>query len=469
MIIDTLELTGYNKTLEQLKSSVNNGDYDFILEHRPFLYITEDVGIVRVNQDKTVVASRENNVYSTKSLMLDEVAPKDTVSSLCNFKIEGNTVRAYYSLNSDKFKDGEELHGKEVPLITTKGTLSVVSSEGKTKYNKYIGPLLSNRGIMDTVTHEGITRYWSEKFYINKQPLSVIRESDYITSNNVKAIWEFTVDEFNILGIPAKLDNIPIISSCFYDQEDAEAHLNNTVNYTQPYPAVFSYDEDVHKYILTVRGINENMYEQTTKLSKAYFHYKLAKEVVDNESLFALNINAGDVVSFTADYMDNQLFIDNSVYVTGEGSTLGSYSSVPDVKIEVPLNTYTAASGMSNVANILNVVDTGKITVLGGISSDVISILPTQLTTNTAYNLGVIDSLNLSLPVEAKIGDQIRVDFICGDNVTSITITPKVAITDNILAPAANSIYSMYFDYGLVKENTLGWRLRYQQYKYMEV
>ena len=54
MIIETLELTGNEKTLAQLTTSVNNDDFKDILDHRAFLYITSDKGIVRVNSDKTI-------------------------------------------------------------------------------------------------------------------------------------------------------------------------------------------------------------------------------------------------------------------------------------------------------------------------------------------------------------------------------------------------------------------------------
>lgn len=54
MIIETLELTGNEKTLAQLTTSVNNNDFKDILDHRAFLYITFDKGIVRVNSDKTI-------------------------------------------------------------------------------------------------------------------------------------------------------------------------------------------------------------------------------------------------------------------------------------------------------------------------------------------------------------------------------------------------------------------------------
>lgn len=54
MIQEQIILSGSEKSLAELTTAVNNGDYDYILLQRQFLYYTKDAGIVIVNVDKTI-------------------------------------------------------------------------------------------------------------------------------------------------------------------------------------------------------------------------------------------------------------------------------------------------------------------------------------------------------------------------------------------------------------------------------
>lgn len=53
MILETIVLTGKEKTLSELLTSVQNGNYDFILDNYEFLYMTTDSGVIKVHRDKT--------------------------------------------------------------------------------------------------------------------------------------------------------------------------------------------------------------------------------------------------------------------------------------------------------------------------------------------------------------------------------------------------------------------------------
>lgn len=54
MIQEQIILSGAEKSLAELTTAVNNGDYDYILLERQFLYYTKDAGLVIVNVDKTI-------------------------------------------------------------------------------------------------------------------------------------------------------------------------------------------------------------------------------------------------------------------------------------------------------------------------------------------------------------------------------------------------------------------------------
>ena len=99
---------------------------------------------------------------------------------------------------------------------------------------------------------------------------------------------------------------------------------------------------------------------------------------------------------------------------------------------------------------------------------------------NTIYRLGSQQTLPLDLPGLAQYGDFIQVDFYSGKTPTNLTITcPGGSLSDIDLIPEANTMYSLYFDWGLVycefdeSGNILaqvpGWRFSYAAYPHEEV
>lgn len=100
--------------------------------------------------------------------------------------------------------------------------------------------------------------------------------------------------------------------------------------------------------------------------------------------------------------------------------------------------------------------------------------IPDTLSVNTIYSPpGTQTVVSLTLPY-AKIGDFIQVDFYSGETPTTLTVQTANGIYDVDLIPEANTMYSLYFDYGIVRctsanSGEIGWRFSYAEYPYMEV
>lgn len=297
-------------------------------------------------------------------ISLDETAPDNTVPSICDFMLTPTTPEAAYGLYFAPFlPNGGQFYGKEVPVLTTKGTLSVKDKNGNTKYGKYIGSIFNTRGVADTLTQKGLEKRWSEKFYLSKEPVSVtISPPSWSGPPDAYIfVWEFDESEFVNTGIPAKIHDIAMASPCFINNDSSESNVQTQTLWNgDPYPAFFSYDSETGKYTLTARGIQGgSIMSQLKTYSKVYFYYQL--ETPYNEPFaFAMGIDAGDTISFDVDLADNQLYID----------ALGNFrnkSVEPSVTAFVPRNVEDAMAGMTNAAIMLNMDDTagGDATVQG--------------------------------------------------------------------------------------------------------
>ena len=108
--------------------------------------------------------------------------------------------------------------------------------------------------------------------------------------------------------------------------------------------------------------------------------------------------------------------------------------------------------------------------------------IPDKLAANTIYGLGIESTLTLNLPsIEAYIatGDFIQVDFYSGETPTNLTITCIGGrLSDIDLIPEANTMYSLFFDWGTVYcdpastallPHAPGWRFSYAAYPHKEV
>lgn len=227
----------------------------------------------------------ENTVSNMSSnsgkvvLRLNESAPEDTIPSICDFMLTPTTSELRYSLHSDKILPGygtNEFNGHEIPLVTTKGTLAVVDAQNEIITEKYIDTLINWQGVSDTLTNKGVHKVWSEKFYFTKEPIAREDFSYDGGATNSLYTFEFTEEDFLNNGLPAKLDNIPIVSPCFYTSADASSKLNQRVWGNGVFPATLSWDASSEKYIFKVRGLHSGyIMAQLQKYTKAYLYYQL--------------------------------------------------------------------------------------------------------------------------------------------------------------------------------------------------
>lgn len=96
---------------------------------------------------------------------------------------------------------------------------------------------------------------------------------------------------------------------------------------------------------------------------------------------------------------------------------------------------------------------------------EVKQVIDTTAVINTIYDLGTQTNLSISLPSEVQVGDFIQVDFISGATPTTLNISaPSSALTDFDLVPEIDIIYTLYFDWGKLSNNTYGWRISYAEY-----
>ncbi len=104
--------------------------------------------------------------------------------------------------------------------------------------------------------------------------------------------------------------------------------------------------------------------------------------------------------------------------------------------------------------------------------------IPDILALNTIYDVSERKTLTLKLPY-AQRGDFIQVDFYSGETPTNLTITcSSGSLSDIDLIPEANTMYSLFFDWGTVycdpastaiMPNVSGWRFSYAAYPHEEV
>ena len=303
------------------------------------------------------------NVISNKKtegnviLGMNQVAPEETVTSICDFTLTPKTMEAAYSLYHQTFLPGQSFYGTEVPTLTTKGTLSVKDVDGNIKYSKYIEPIFNSRGVKDLLTQNGLEKRWSKKYYLTKSPISTThippRQTWHI--DNYVFIWEFDESDFANSGIPAKLHDIPIASACFINNDESEIKVDDAVLYqATPYPAFFSYNEETGKYTLTVRGIQgSEIHNQLTTYSKVYFYYQL-ENPYDLPFNFAMGIEAGDTITFDADLVDAQPYMEHTGLLETLSDNVTEFNVDPSVVAFVPRDTKSAMVGMRNAATILN-------------------------------------------------------------------------------------------------------------------
>lgn len=291
-------------------------------------------------------------------VQLNETVPEGSMPSICDFEFKPTTPLCIYDLANPKVMPNAQFNGHEIPLLTTKGDFIVYDKDKNIKLKKYIDSMFNvsrlDWDLSDKLTQNGIEKVWSKKFYLSKE--------DYTyTYNGTNSIYTFEFDEaeFSETGIPAKEDNIPIVTSCFYTGSDIQSWLNDRVWGGQPFPLKFSYNAETKKYIITIRGVGDNLIKyQLQEYSKAYIYYKLETPYNKNEFL-ALGLEAGDTFSFVENKTEIQPYLDATSFFryNAKGNAIDDTTDLditPKFSATVPQNTTTALIGFSNAAKIFN-------------------------------------------------------------------------------------------------------------------
>lgn len=293
----------------------------------------------------------DTEYLETISIALNETAPVETVSSICDFVLTPMTPTASYCLHDAKVRNGGIFFGHEIPLITTKGTISVINSQNEVITEKRVDALINSHGVSDTFTNKGVHKVWSDRFYFTKEPVS---REDFTNINNALYTFEFTEEDFQNVGLPAKLDNIPIASPCFYTEADAVNRLSKRVWGGGVFPATLSWDEVSRKYIFKVRGTYSGyIMAQLQSYTKCYIHYQL-ETPYDDATTFAMGISSGDKVTFAVDDSDWKQYLDAGLLKDSGDIVITEVDAMPTAAIMVPRNTTDACDGMLNAARMLN-------------------------------------------------------------------------------------------------------------------
>lgn len=298
-------------------------------------------------------------------IQLNETVPDGSMPSICDFTLKPITPLCAYCLFSGHLLENSngKFAGREIPMLTTQGDLKVLDRDGNIKFTKYIDPIINvNRNgwsVSDTLTQNGLYKMWSNKFYLTMGKTYTSIETFTYDGGATNSLYTFEFDEsdFSETGIPAKLDDIPVASPCFYTGNNASTYLNGRVYGEQPFPLKFSYNQETGRYIMTIRGTGLDILNyQLTSYSKAYIYYQLETPYYENDFL-AMGLSAGDKVTFENDYSTIQEYLDTTGFFKGSATGNGSLTDIditPAFSAVIPLNAKIALNGFSNAAKIFN-------------------------------------------------------------------------------------------------------------------
>lgn len=127
----------------------------------------------------------------------------------------------------------------------------------------------------------------------------------------------------------------------------------------------------------------------------------------------------------------------------------------------------------SGWTDITKVITTSNITsAVRAVRPASAATIPTTLSANTIYDIGTQTAVSLKLP-KGQLGDFIQVDFLTGSAAATVTVdATSCAISDFDLITEANTIYSLYFDWGVLGYDSTnskyiyGWRVSDSEYTY---
>lgn len=378
----------YTKNKNQIQPAINNHLIDsgdlVVVENQDksgeMIFINETGEQIECGTKDYI----DNKLYKlpNESITLEQSVSDSAIPGIYDFTLIPQTKYVCMNLIGDSrgfFDPTKKLfYGIEVPLVTTRGKIIVRNTEDLLEYEKNIPELINYYGISDIMTNEKITKRWSRRFYINRPPDSTesIDNGSNTTSNsnpNTIATWIFTEKDFEDIGFPAKLSDIPFISPIFCKGNESDV-TSRFYEYGHPVRAYFTYDSANNNYILKcrMRSYNKKSFYEWTP---SYICYQLESETYIYNDMLSLYLNKGYKVTFEQDdafdifwnyaitqqycplYNDSAkaLWLRDSVADGINNNADPSYINVtPTMEILVPQSIVGSLESMEHIARELN-------------------------------------------------------------------------------------------------------------------
>ena len=235
MFLETITLSGTEKTLSQLKTSVNNGDYNYILAKNAFLYMTSDKGLVKVNTDKSIkenvsvdfpVASKTvagvTKLYAESGDNTDGAMSQSAIKTELNKKADKGTSLSDYGIGNAYTKTETDTKlGEKANTATTYTKTEVDEAVGKKANtadvysktdsdNKYVVKVSGKQLSTNDYTTAEKTKLEGIDEGANKYvlPSDVVQDDSYVhTDTNYTAEDKSAVDTIINKADKSDLDN----------------------------------------------------------------------------------------------------------------------------------------------------------------------------------------------------------------------------------------------------------------------
>lgn len=415
MLLNTIELSDNSLTLEQLQQKVTNGEFDFILKERPFLYITTDNGVVKVNKDKTIDSNAavqlENYVKSTDY---------------------ATTAKA--GIGKADYRYGIRMSGVDFDTFTI------------------------NKASSDTITRRTDDTLIDADYQpIVPRNLNDAVKAVFTDSNKLSLTVDEQTTALSVLGAAAEADLDTKQDTLTFD----DIPIKDSGN------------------VVKSDGIYTKLNEKIN-----------VSDIVDDLSTKAadrpLSANQGQVldakISNKADNSALNDYVKFSDHATTDTEGVVKVSDTRGISIEstgiINISKASDAQILSKLDNFRPIVPANLDYAVRSVKPISATSLPTLAAINTIYSLGkqTDAELTITLPKVAEVGDFIEINFLTGDTIPALNINGETAdtyISNYDLELSANSIYTIYCDYGVLSQSAdgtllYGWRIGNYEYTYTE-
>lgn len=300
---------------------------------------------------------------------------------------------------------------------------------------------------------------------------------DYINAEDVNSLATAIKDnEISIADINSEINNkvdkaegsgLSEVKSVSITRELDTNNVNKTSidfqNQAGTYNAIQTYETDAIKTLLS----QKIGFDKKEKIVNEDFNEHF-RQFTDGAVIYNYeNINTDTNYS---EYCDGYLF-------AGQYDDSSGYSTYVQLDIGNSIRFRVTHDNTNYVwgswTDITDVITTSNITsAVRAVRPASATTTPTTLSANTVYDIGTQTAVSLKLP-KGQLGDFIQVDFLTGSAAATVTVdATSCAISDFDLITEANTIYSLYFDWGVLGYDSTnskyiyGWRFSDSEYTY---